>query len=152
MGMKTGSFGGLLATTLLWAFVWALPGGVIEAIDNVAPSAHSFTRQVDMWPQTLGLPGLVAGLLYSVLLLMTEGRRRFEEVALPRAIAWGAVAGASVGAFVVWGVATGLSEPVQLAAALVAYAALMGAASGTASVLVFRSVGQQHAPRNLRIP
>lgn len=142
----TRTFGGAILMALLWAFIWALPGGVIEAIDNIAPSAHPFTRQIDMWMQTLGLPGLVAGLVYSVLLMVTEGRRPFAEVAPSRAVAWGAVAGTSVAAFVVWGMSTGLSEPVQLAVGVVGYAALMGAASGIASVVLFRYAGQKLLP------
>lgn len=136
------TFGTAILMTLAWACLWALPGGGIEAVDNVAPAAHSFTRQIDMWPQTLGLLGLLAGLLFAGLLLVTEGRR-FSGMALTRAVGWGAMAGSVVGALVVWVMDTGLSEPVQLAAAVMAYAALMGAASGPASVLLLRYAGQK---------
>ena len=143
--MKTGSFAALTATTLLWAFLWALPGGVIEAVDNIAPSAHGFTRLIDMWPQTLGLPGLVGGALFSVLLLVTEGRRRLAELSLPRSAAWGAVSGLAVGVLVVWVMDTGLSDPWQLAVGLVAIATHMGAVSGVVSPLVFRYATQRRA-------
>lgn len=65
MEMKTGSIGGVVATALLGEFVWALPGGVIKVIDNVGSSAHLFARQIDIWPQTLGLRGLMGGVLFS---------------------------------------------------------------------------------------
>lgn len=134
-----------LAMTLTWGLLWALPGGAIEAIDNVAPSAHAFTRQIDMWPQTLGLPGLVGGLLFSVLLLITQGRRRFSELSLAGSGAPGAVSGLLVGVLVVWGVAPGLSAPWQLAAALVGLATLLGALAGVGSTLLFRYVAQRRA-------
>ena len=138
MEFRTGTFGGAIAMALVWGLLWALPGGVIEAIDNVAPAAHGFTRQVDMWMQTLGLPGLVAGLLFSALLLATGGRRRFADVRPARAVSVGAGAGLCVGGLLVWGMDTGLSEPMALALAVTGYAVLMGAASGIASVRLFR--------------
>lgn len=145
MEMKTGSFAAVAATALLWAFFWALPGGVIEAIDNIAPSAHSFTRLIDMWPQTLGLPGLVGGVIFSVLLLITERGRRLAELSPARSGAWGAVSGLLVGALVVWVVAPGLSQPVQLGVALVGVATLLAAVSGAASPLLFRYAAQRRA-------
>ena len=143
MGMKAGSIGGMVVMALVWGFIWMLPGGAIEAVDNVAPAAHGFTRLIDMWPQTLGLPGLVAGLLFSVLLVVTEGRRRYAEVGLGRAAAWGAVAALLVGGLVVWAIAPGLSEPASLAAVLMAYAGLMGVVAGAGSVLLFRYRAQR---------
>ena len=145
MEMKTGSFAAIIATTLLWGFVWALPGGVIEAIDNVAPSAHGFTRQIDMWPQTLGIPGLVGGVLFSLLLRVTGGRRRLAELSPSRTAAWGAVSGLAVAVLVVWVMDTGLSDPWQLAVGLAAIATLMGAVTGAVSPLVFRFVTQRRA-------
>ncbi|MBW3553514.1 MAG: hypothetical protein KY466_08390 [Gemmatimonadetes bacterium] len=144
MEFRTGNFVGVVAMALVWGFLWALPGGAIEAIDNVAPGAHGFTRQIDMWPQTLGLPGLVGGVLFSVLLLITQGRRGFAELSLRRSGAWGAVAGMLVGALVVWVVASGLSEPWQLAA-LLGVATLLGAAAGVGSTLLFRYVARRRA-------
>lgn len=143
MNMNTGSLAGVVATTVLWAVLWALPGGLIEAIDNIAPSAHSFTRLVDMWPQTLGLPGLLGGALFSILVLITERGRRLSEISPVRAGGWGAVSGVAVGALVVWGVAPGLSSPWQLAAALVGVATLMGAGSGAGTPLLLGVAGRQ---------
>lgn len=146
MEMKTGSVPAILATTLLWAFLWALPGGVIEAVDNIAPAAHGFTRQIDMWMQTLGLPGLIGGVIFSVLLLVTARGRRLAELSPSLSGALGAVSGLLVGALVVWGIATGLSDPWQLAAAVVGSATLLGALSGVASPLVFRYAARRRAP------
>lgn len=138
MQLRTGTLAGLAAMALGWAFVWALPGGVIEAIDNIAPGAHGFTRQIDMWPQTLGLPGLAAGVVFSLLLPITEGRRRFAELSPLPSGAWGAASGLLVGGLVVWVMDTGLSEPWQLAAVVVGYAALMGAVSGILAAFLGR--------------
>lgn len=138
MDTRAASIGGAVTMALAWALLWAFPGGVIEVIDNVAPSAHSLTRRIDMWPQTLGLPGLIGGGLFSVLLLITEGRRRFAEVSRPRAAAWGAVSGLLVGALVVWVLGWEPSDPWQPAAGVAGLATLFGALSGAASVGAFR--------------
>lgn len=145
MEFRTGSFVGILAMALVWAFLWALPGGVIEAIDNIAPSAHGFTRQIDMWMQTLGLPGLLAGVVFSVLVLIPDGRGRLADLPLPRSGGWGAASGGLVGALVVWGMDTGLSDPWQLAAAVMTFAVLMGAVSGIASPLLGRYLARRRA-------
>lgn len=138
MEMKTGSFAALAATTLVWALVWALPGGAIEAIDNVAPGALAFTRLVDMWPQTLGIPGLFGGVLFWALLMITGRGRSVAELHPARSGAWGAVSGMLIGVLVVWVMDTGLSDPWQLGAGLVGLAALLGAVSGVVSPLVLR--------------
>lgn len=143
MEFRTGSIGGVVTLSLFWMLVWAAPGMVIEAIDNIAPGAHGFTRQIDMWPQTLGLPGFIGGVGFSVLLLVTEGRRRFAELSVARSGAWGAVAGLLVWALVVWVMDTGLSDPWQLPTALAAVATVLGAASGVGSPLLFRYAAQR---------
>lgn len=146
MDMKTGSIAALATTTLVWALVWALPGGAIEAVDNVAPGALSFAGEVDMWPQTLGIPGLLAGVLFWALLMITERGRSVAELSPARSGAWGAVSGVLIGALVVWVMDTGLSDPWQLATALVGIAALLGAVSGVVSPLVFRYATQRRVP------
>ena len=145
MKFRTGTFVGALAMVAVWGVLWALPGGVIEAIDNVAPSAHSFTRQIDMWPQTLGLPGLMAGLVFTVLLLMTQGRRGFGELSLVATGALGAVSGLLVGVLVVWGIELGLSDPWQLGVTLAGLATVLGALAGVGSTLLFRYLAQRRA-------
>lgn len=47
MEFRTGTFVSVIAMTISWGVLWALPGRAIEAIDNLAPAAHGFTRQID---------------------------------------------------------------------------------------------------------
>lgn len=145
MENNNGRLAALVVITLSWAFLWALPGGVIELIDNIAPSAHSFTRQIDMWPQTLGLPGLVGGALFSMLLLIPGRGRRVAELSTAESGAWGGGTGVVVGVLVVWVMDAGLSDPWQLGAALTVIATLMGAISGMVSPLPFRYAAQRRA-------
>lgn len=64
---------------LLWGAVWAVPGAVIELLANLG-MRPSFASNVDMWPQTLGLAGLVAGVLFCGI-AVGAGRLRELEAA-----------------------------------------------------------------------
>ena len=44
-------------------------------------------------PLVFGVFGLIAGVTFSGLLVLTAGRRRFEQMSLPRFAAWGAMGG-----------------------------------------------------------
>jgi len=79
-------------------------GGLIELLDNILPAAHPFTRLVDMWPQTLAIPGFLGGVLFAALLAAVGGGRRFGELSFARVAAVGAAAGVLLGAV---GVANG---------------------------------------------
>ena len=79
---------------LIWAVGWGFIGGLMEIVDP-----HG--RILDMWPQTLAIPGFLGGAVFSLVLWLAEGRRRFDELSLPRFTAWGAVAGVSLGGLVV---------------------------------------------------
>jgi hypothetical protein len=45
------------------------------------------------FPLVFGVLGFIAGLIFSGLLMLTEGRRGFDEMRLSRFAAWGAVGG-----------------------------------------------------------
>jgi hypothetical protein len=79
---------GTLGLGVVWAIGWAVVGGgIMEGL--VDPNG----RILDMWPQTLAVPGFISGVLFSLLLWAAEGRRRFEELQLPRFTALGALTG-----------------------------------------------------------
>ena len=91
---------------LLWAAGWGFVGGLIELANNVIPNLTLFSS-VDMWIQTLALPGFLGGALFSALLLIGDGRRRFTELSLPRMAVWGALGGVALGGL---GLALGLGR------------------------------------------
>jgi hypothetical protein len=83
----------------IWAIGWAVVGGaVMEGI--VDPHG----RILDMWPQTLGIGGFLAGAVFSVVLGIAAGRRSFGELSLVRFGVWGAAAGVILGVLLGWGV------------------------------------------------
>jgi hypothetical protein len=117
---------------LIWGVAWAIVGGaVMEGI--VDPHG----KILDMWPQTLAIPGFLCGAVFSGLLGLAASGRRFDELSLPRFGALGAGTGLLLGVLVA---ATGpASLPLWLRAAVViAPLTILSAASATASLAVAR--------------
>lgn len=87
---------GALGMGLTWAVVWAIVGGgVMETV------VDPHRKILDMWPQTLAIPGFLSGVVFAVVLWISEGRRRFDELSLPRFTALGAMGGLLLGALLV---------------------------------------------------
>jgi hypothetical protein len=54
--------------------------------------------------------GFISGVVFSGVLVMTEGRRRFDQMSLRRFATWGAAGGILIGALFVRGTHAGLAE------------------------------------------
>lgn len=121
-----------LGLGLTWGLAWGLIGGfVMEAF--VDPHG----RIADMWPQGLAITGFFGGVLFSLVLWMTEGRRNFHQLSLPRVGMWGAIAGALlVGAGMVIGL-----QP-AFAALVLAPVTLLSAGSATGSLALARRASE----------
>lgn len=125
---------GTLGMGLTWAVAWAVVGGgIMEGI--VDPNGEL----LDMWPQTLAVPGFLGGVVFSGLLWLREGRRRFDELSLPRFAGWGALAGALLGGLALGaGALPGIGSVWLRAAVLMGPVAVMSAASAAGSLAVAR--------------
>src|SRR5687768_13344035 len=83
-----------LGMGLIWGLMWGLIGGfVMEAI--VDPHG----KIGDMWPPFFAMLGFAGGALFSVMLWISEGRRRFDELSLPRFTGLGALGGLLMGGY-----------------------------------------------------
>ena len=115
--------------SVIWAVGWAvIGGGVMEAF--VDPHGEI----LDMWPQTLGIAGFLAGAVFSIILAIAASRRRFDELSLSRFGIWGAVAGLIVGALLV---------SVGAGAAIIAPLAVMCAGSASGSLALARKANKR---------
>ncbi|MEZ4456503.1 MAG: hypothetical protein R2882_08140 [Gemmatimonadales bacterium] len=132
---------GALGMGLSWALVWAVVGGgIMEAF--VDPDG----RILDMWPQTLAIPGFVGGVVFSVLLGVAERRRRFDELSLGRFASLGAVTGLLLGTLVL-GLGAGASLPLWLRLAAIAAPIVALSTGSAAGVLALaRFTGRRLAP------
>jgi len=119
---------------LIWAIGWAVVGGgVMEGI--VDPDG----KILDMWPQTLAIPGFLGGVVFSIVLGIAAGRRRFDELSLPRFGAWGALAGLLLGVFAVGpGLASGVLPLWLRVAVIIGPLTLLSAASASGSLALAR--------------
>ncbi len=121
-----------LGLGLTWGLAWGLIGGfVMEAF--VDPHG----RIADMWPQGLAITGFFGGVIFSLVLWLTEGRRSFHQLSLPRVGLWGAIAGALlVGAGLVIGL-----QPAY-AAFVVGPVTLLSAGSAAGSLALARRASE----------
>jgi hypothetical protein len=120
-----------------WAAAWSAVGFVprwIFGINADLPFGLLF-----------GGLGFIAGVTFSGLLVLTEGRRRFDEMSLPRFAAWGATGGLLLSALFVrgahlgWGEVLGIATTFALASAVCASGSLAVARRGLRQELPERS-------------
>jgi len=77
---------GAIGMGLTWALAWFAAGMVLLLI--VGPDAADVP-----FPLGFALLGFLAGVAFSGVLAITEGRRSFDQMSLPRFAAWGAAGG-----------------------------------------------------------
>jgi hypothetical protein len=76
---------GVIGIGVTWAVAWALMGSVPRWLFGFNTDAP--------FPLIFGVLGFIGGVIFSVVLMLTEGRRGFDQLTLPRFAAWGAVGG-----------------------------------------------------------
>jgi hypothetical protein len=76
---------GTVGMGLTWAVAWSAAGLVPRWVFGFNTDAP--------FPLIFGVLGFIAGVIFSGLLMLTEGRRGFDEMKLSRFAAWGAVGG-----------------------------------------------------------
>ena len=82
---------GAIGMGLTWALAWAPVGLLIMLIVDPSDSMD------EPWLLVGAYPGFIGGVLFSAVLAIAEGRRRFDELSLSRVGAWGAAAGLLLG-------------------------------------------------------
>jgi len=81
---------GAIGMGLAWGVAWGLAGGVPRWL-------FGFNTDVP-FPVVFGVLGFLAGVTFFGVLVVTEGRRNFDQMSMPRFAAWGAVGGIIVSA------------------------------------------------------
>jgi hypothetical protein len=70
---------------VVWGAAWG-------AVGSVPRWLFGFYTDAPL-PLIFGVLGFFAGIAFSGVVVLTEGRRRFDQISLPRFAAWGAAAG-----------------------------------------------------------
>ncbi len=76
---------GAIGMGFTWGAAWSVAGMVPRWL-------FGFNTDVP-FPLVFGVLGFIAGVIFSGLLMLAEGRRGFDQLTLPRFAAWGAVGG-----------------------------------------------------------
>jgi len=112
---------GAIGMGFTWAAAWSAVGFVprwVLGMEGDLPFPLLFA----------GL-GFIAGVTFSGLLALTQGRRRFDELSLPRFAAWGALGGVLLGALFVRGASLGWGEILAISTMFAAASAACAAGS-----------------------
>lgn len=84
--------------TIGMGLTWAVAGGAAGTLVTLGFVVRTGSRPDAPFPLMLGALGFVAGVLFAGILRLVEGRRRFEQMSLPRFAAWGAAVGLALAA------------------------------------------------------
>ena len=76
---------GAIGMGITWGAAWGAVGLIPRWLLGFNPDAP--------FPIIFGVLGFIAGVTFSGLLALTEGRRRFDQMSLPRFAGWGALGG-----------------------------------------------------------
>ncbi|HXT17058.1 MAG TPA: hypothetical protein VN706_15560 [Gemmatimonadaceae bacterium] len=113
---------GALGIGFIWGAVWSVVGGVPRWV-------FGFNADVP-FPVVFGVLGFIAGVTFSGLLVLTERRRRFDEMSIRRFAVWGIVGGLLLSAVFAraaslgWGDVLALAPTLAIASALCATGSL----------------------------
>lgn len=89
--MKTGlrRIRGAIGMGLTWGVAWGFAGNLV----TLGFLLTTGSRPDAPFPLMLSAFGFVAGVVFSGVLRLVEGRRRFDQLSLPRFAVWGAIGG-----------------------------------------------------------
>lgn len=102
-----------LGMGLIWAGGGAAIGGLVELLSNLIPALP--VGFIDMWVQTLAIPGFLGGVTFSVVLGVLARDRRFDELSLPFVVGLGLLGGVVLGGLLI---ALGLTPLILLPSTL----------------------------------
>ena len=91
---------GVLGTALSWAAAWSPIGAIWALLPGVSPvGGPGVLELVVSFVAQYAAMGFVGGAAFSLVLGITEGRRRFDQMSLLRFAAWGALGGLLLSVF-----------------------------------------------------
>ena len=132
---------GAIGIGLTWAIGWAPVGAVTGLITGVVLGFPLGVVAVN-YATMFGVLGFVGGTVFSTVLSIAEGRRRFDQLSLPRFVAWGALGGLLLGGLAVTAGLLGSGLTI-LGAVIAGVSTLLGAGSAAGTLVIARSADRQ---------
>jgi hypothetical protein len=125
---------GAIGMGFTWAAAWSAVGFVPRWV---------FGINADLpFPLLFGGLGFIAGVMFSGLLVLTESRRRLDQMSLPRFAGWGAMGGLLLSALFVRGASLGWGQVLAISTTF----ALACAVSASGSLAVARRAVRRELP------
>lgn len=121
MGTWTRRIRGAIGMGITWAAAWSAAGSALRWVFGVNTDAPL--------PLVFGVFGFIAGVIFAGVLMVTERRRRFDQMSLPRFAGWGAVGGLLVSVLVAKAASLGWGDVLALAPTLAAASAVCATGS-----------------------
>ena len=131
---------GAMGMGLTWAEAWAPLGAVTGLITGVVLGLPLGTV-VANYALLLGGLGFLGGTIFSTVLSLAEGRHRFDQLSLPRFVAWGALGGLMLGGLAVTVGILGSGFTI-LGAVVAGVSTLLGAGSAAATLAIARAADE----------
>jgi hypothetical protein len=112
---------GAIGMGLLWGAAWGVAGTVPRWL-------FGFNTDVP-FPIVFGALGFIAGVTFFGILVLTEGRRTFDQMSLPRFAGWGAVGGFLLSGFFTRAASLGWADVLAITPVFTIASALCASAS-----------------------
>ena len=125
---------GAIGMGFTWGAAWSGAGIVLAVVTRFQADAP--------FPLVFGVLGFFAGVMFSAFLALTEGRRRFDQMSLPRFAAWGATGGLLLSALFARAVSFGWGDLLVIAPTF----ALASAVCASGSLAVARRAVSRALP------
>ena len=125
---------GAIGMGFTWAAAWSVAGLVPRWLLGFNPDAP--------FPIIFGVLGFIAGITFSGLIVLAEGRRRFDQISLPRFAGWGAVGGLLLSVLFARAASLGWGDVLAIAPTF----ALASAICASGSLAVARRAARQELP------
>lgn len=125
---------GAIGMGFTWAAAWSVAGSIPRWL-------FGFNTDVP-FPLVFGVLGFIAGVIFSGLIMLTEGRRGFEQMTLSRFAAWGAVGGVLLSAIFTRAASLGWGDALAIAPTF----AVASAICASGSLALARRAGMRELP------
>jgi hypothetical protein len=117
-----------------WGAAWAAAGMVLTVITRFQSDAP--------FPLVFGILGFFAGVTFSALLALTQGRRSLDQMSIPRFAVWGSIGGLLLSGIFGKAASLGLGDMLAIAPTF----ALASAACASASLAIARRAVRRQLP------
>jgi hypothetical protein len=128
---------GAIGIGVTWAVGWAPVGAVTGLITGLVLGFPLAVVAIN-YAQMFGVLGFVGGTIFSTVVRIAEGRRRFDQLSLPRFTGWGALGGLLLGGLAVTAGLLGSGFTI-LGAAIAGVSTVLGAGSAAGTLAIARA-------------